>query len=107
MEGFLDKTTLYTGRKAAVGKTVVVKDKDGRERIGVFVAYCPDCEYKVCLTRDDLRKLFLRCRKMSSSWRERLVRLLLRQLQYYDHESERIRKQRRVERHNEFIMQKY
>lgn len=103
MEGFLDTTAQFTGRKAAVGKTFLVKDRDGRERLGVFVAYCPDCKYKVLLTRQEVITLFNRHRKLRSSVRESVIRFLIRRLEFkapYAPDT-------RSERHKEYVMSKY
>lgn len=103
MEGFLDTSTQYTGRKAVVGRTFLVKDRDGRERLGVFVAYCPDCKFKVLLARDEVIKLFARHRTLRSRPREVLVRYLLRKLEYRAPYAP----QKRQERHKEYVMTQY
>ena len=103
MEGFLDTKTQFTGRKAVVGKTFLVKDTDGRERFGVFIAYCPDCKYKVMLSRSEVITLFQRYRKLRNKPRERFIRWLVHRLEY----KASYEPNKRSERHKEFVMSKY
>jgi len=105
MEGLLDKTTLYTGRKAKIGKTVLI-EQDGRQVIGVFVAYCPDCNYKVCLSQNQMLALTRLYRKTYSTTREKLIRYLIRQIELKPAREAETQSER-AKRHKEYIMQRY
>lgn len=105
MEGLLDKTTLYTGRKAKIGKTVSI-EQDGRQVIGVFIAYCPDCNYKVCLSQNQMVTLTRLYRKSYSTAREKLIRYLIRKIELNGSKGAETQSER-VKRHKEYIMQRY
>ena len=102
MEGFLDTTAQYTGRKAKVGKTVMINEQ-GKQIIGRFVAYCPTCNYKVCLSQSQMVELLKLSRRADKSLRERCIRYLLAKLEYKGSYTPDLQRERKIEA----VMSKY